>query len=138
MSPGNREPGLGALATSVRQRFGCSSRTHRPHGHAEQEGGLRERLQRGTAQQEQVGGSAPNATHTLSPTGITLTHPLRSFFIVSPTDQQVHCWSWIKKHMPSDPHLHLEDVSWKYTGESTFVVFVYNNNNLLILVITPQ
>uniref|UniRef100_A0A673BYI4 Pyruvate dehydrogenase phosphatase regulatory subunit, mitochondrial n=1 Tax=Sphaeramia orbicularis TaxID=375764 RepID=A0A673BYI4_9TELE len=39
-----------------------------------------------------------------------------SFFIVSPTDQQVHCWSWIKKHMPSDPHLHLEDVSWKYTA----------------------
>ncbi|MEQ2203402.1 hypothetical protein XENOCAPTIV_029585, partial [Xenoophorus captivus] len=40
-----------------------------------------------------------------------------SFFIISPTDQQVHCWSWIKKHMPIDPHLHLEDVSWKYTGE---------------------
>uniref|UniRef100_H3D2X9 Pyruvate dehydrogenase phosphatase regulatory subunit n=1 Tax=Tetraodon nigroviridis TaxID=99883 RepID=H3D2X9_TETNG len=39
-----------------------------------------------------------------------------SFFIVSPTDQQVHCWSWIKRHMPSDPHLHLEDVSWKYTA----------------------
>lgn len=44
--------------------------------------------------------------------------PLRSFFIVSPTDQQVHCWNWIKKHMPSDPQLHLEDVSWKYTGKS--------------------
>lgn len=43
---------------------------------------------------------------------------LRSFFIVSPTDQQVHCWHWIKKHMPSDPQLHLEDVSWKYTGKS--------------------
>ncbi|XP_035483857.1 pyruvate dehydrogenase phosphatase regulatory subunit, mitochondrial [Scophthalmus maximus] len=39
-----------------------------------------------------------------------------SFFIVSPTDQQVHCWSWIKKHMPNDPQLHLEDVSWKYTS----------------------
>ncbi|KAA8595982.1 hypothetical protein FQN60_011273 [Etheostoma spectabile] len=39
-----------------------------------------------------------------------------SFFIVSPTDQQVHCWSWIKKHMPNDPNLHLEDVSWKYTA----------------------
>uniref|UniRef100_A0A7N8WVC2 Pyruvate dehydrogenase phosphatase regulatory subunit, mitochondrial n=2 Tax=Mastacembelus armatus TaxID=205130 RepID=A0A7N8WVC2_9TELE len=39
-----------------------------------------------------------------------------SFFIISPTDQQVHCWSWIKKHMPNDPHLHLEDVSWKYTA----------------------
>lgn len=40
-----------------------------------------------------------------------------SFFIISPTDQQVHCWSWIKSHMPNDPQLHLEDVSWKYTGE---------------------
>ncbi|CAM4585144.1 unnamed protein product [Leuciscus chuanchicus] len=39
-----------------------------------------------------------------------------SFFIISPTDQQVHCWSWIKKHMPNDPQLHLEDVSWKYTA----------------------
>ncbi|KAM9817195.1 pyruvate dehydrogenase phosphatase regulatory subunit, mitochondrial [Neosynchiropus ocellatus] len=39
-----------------------------------------------------------------------------SFFIISPTDQQVHCWSWMKKHMPSDPNLHLEDVSWKYTA----------------------
>ncbi len=42
-----------------------------------------------------------------------------SFFIISPTDQQVHCWSWIKKHMPSDPQLHLEDVSWKYTGQTS-------------------
>uniref|UniRef100_A0A8C7K081 Pyruvate dehydrogenase phosphatase regulatory subunit, mitochondrial n=1 Tax=Oncorhynchus kisutch TaxID=8019 RepID=A0A8C7K081_ONCKI len=39
-----------------------------------------------------------------------------SFFIISPTDQQVHCWSWLKKHMPDDPQLHLEDVSWKYTA----------------------
>lgn len=39
-----------------------------------------------------------------------------SFFIISPTDQQVHCWSWMKQHMPSDPQLHLEDVSWKYTA----------------------
>uniref|UniRef100_A0A674PCX5 Pyruvate dehydrogenase phosphatase regulatory subunit, mitochondrial n=1 Tax=Takifugu rubripes TaxID=31033 RepID=A0A674PCX5_TAKRU len=39
-----------------------------------------------------------------------------NFFIVSPTDQQVHCWSWMKKYMPNDPHLHLEDVSWKYTA----------------------
>uniref|UniRef100_A0A8C9WI10 Pyruvate dehydrogenase phosphatase regulatory subunit, mitochondrial n=1 Tax=Scleropages formosus TaxID=113540 RepID=A0A8C9WI10_SCLFO len=39
-----------------------------------------------------------------------------SFFIISPTDQQVRCWAWIKKHMPSDPQLHLEDVSWKYTA----------------------
>lgn len=42
---------------------------------------------------------------------------VNSFFIISPTDQQVHCWSWIKKHMPNDPQLHLEDVSWKYTGK---------------------
>ncbi|KAJ3592778.1 hypothetical protein NHX12_005117 [Muraenolepis orangiensis] len=39
-----------------------------------------------------------------------------SFFIISPSDQQVHCWSWMKKHMPNDPQLHLEDVSWKYTA----------------------
>ncbi|XP_062860566.1 pyruvate dehydrogenase phosphatase regulatory subunit, mitochondrial isoform X2 [Trichomycterus rosablanca] len=39
-----------------------------------------------------------------------------SFFIISPTDQQVHCWSWIKRHMPNDPQLYLEDVSWKYTA----------------------
>ncbi|MBN3288100.1 PDPR phosphatase, partial [Polyodon spathula] len=38
------------------------------------------------------------------------------FFIISPTDQQVHCWSWIKQHMPSDSHLQLEDVTWKYTA----------------------
>lgn len=50
---------------------------------------------------------------------ITLAYPPCSFFIVSPTDQQVHCWSWMKKHMPNDPHLHLEDVSWKYTGKWT-------------------
>lgn len=68
---------------------------------------------------------------------ITLVQPLRSFFIVSPTDQQVHCWSWIKKYMPSDPHLHLEDVSWKYTGKCTFAVFfcINRNNNILIIVI---
>ncbi|CAL8361217.1 unnamed protein product [Gadus morhua 'NCC'] len=39
-----------------------------------------------------------------------------SFFVISPSDQQVHCWSWMKKHMPNDPQLHLEDVSWKYTA----------------------
>ncbi|MBN3316616.1 PDPR phosphatase, partial [Atractosteus spatula] len=39
-----------------------------------------------------------------------------SFFIISPTDQQVHCWAWIRKHMRSDPQLHLEDVTWKYTA----------------------
>ncbi|RXM31226.1 Pyruvate dehydrogenase phosphatase regulatory subunit, mitochondrial [Acipenser ruthenus] len=38
------------------------------------------------------------------------------FFIISPSDQQVHCWSWIKQHMPSDSQLQLEDVTWKYTA----------------------
>ncbi|XP_028930662.1 pyruvate dehydrogenase phosphatase regulatory subunit, mitochondrial [Ornithorhynchus anatinus] len=40
----------------------------------------------------------------------------RSFFMISPTDQQVHCWSWLKKHMPNDGNLLLEDVTWKYTA----------------------
>eukprot|EP00062_Callorhinchus_milii_P018914 gi/632972865/ref/XP_007902869.1/ PREDICTED: pyruvate dehydrogenase phosphatase regulatory subunit, mitochondrial [Callorhinchus milii] len=40
----------------------------------------------------------------------------RSFFIVSPTDQQVHCWSWLNQHMPKDSQLQLEDVTWKYTA----------------------
>ncbi|XP_078256651.1 pyruvate dehydrogenase phosphatase regulatory subunit, mitochondrial isoform X2 [Rhinoraja longicauda] len=40
----------------------------------------------------------------------------RSFFIISPTDQQVHCWSWLKQHIPKDNQLHLEDVTWKYTA----------------------
>ncbi|XP_025055535.1 pyruvate dehydrogenase phosphatase regulatory subunit, mitochondrial isoform X2 [Alligator sinensis] len=40
----------------------------------------------------------------------------RSFFMISPTDQQVHCWTWLKKHMPSDSNLLLEDVTWKYTA----------------------
>nr|XP_051703249.1 pyruvate dehydrogenase phosphatase regulatory subunit, mitochondrial isoform X3 [Oryctolagus cuniculus] len=40
----------------------------------------------------------------------------RSFFMISPTDQQVHCWAWLKKHMPSDSSLLLEDVTWKYTA----------------------
>ncbi|XP_068116055.1 pyruvate dehydrogenase phosphatase regulatory subunit, mitochondrial [Hyperolius riggenbachi] len=40
----------------------------------------------------------------------------RSFFMISPTDQQVHCWSWLKQHMPSDSDLVLEDVTWKYTA----------------------
>eukprot|EP00064_Thunnus_orientalis_P000623 superscaffoldBa00000033_g624 len=59
-----------------------------------------------------------------------------SFFIVSPTDQQVHCWSWIKKHMPNDPHLHLEDemsvgyangirvMSMTHTGEPGFMLYI--------------
>lgn len=55
-------------------------------------------------------------TLTSRPTNVFFFPPMSSFFIVSPTDQQVHCWSWIKKHMPNDPQLHLEDVSWKYTG----------------------
>nr|XP_003229415.1 PREDICTED: pyruvate dehydrogenase phosphatase regulatory subunit, mitochondrial [Anolis carolinensis] len=40
----------------------------------------------------------------------------RSFFMISPTDQQVHCWAWLKKHMPEDSNLVLEDVTWKYTA----------------------
>ncbi|XP_037372029.1 pyruvate dehydrogenase phosphatase regulatory subunit, mitochondrial [Talpa occidentalis] len=40
----------------------------------------------------------------------------RSFFMISPTDQQVHCWAWLKKHMPEDSNLLLEDVTWKYTA----------------------
>ncbi|KAH0619451.1 hypothetical protein JD844_000094 [Phrynosoma platyrhinos] len=40
----------------------------------------------------------------------------RSFFMISPTDQQVHCWAWLKKHMPEDSSLLLEDVTWKYTA----------------------
>ncbi|XP_026535958.1 pyruvate dehydrogenase phosphatase regulatory subunit, mitochondrial [Notechis scutatus] len=40
----------------------------------------------------------------------------RSFFMISPTDQQVHCWAWLKKHMPEDSNLFLEDVTWKYTA----------------------
>ncbi|KAJ6666141.1 hypothetical protein lerEdw1_001045 [Lerista edwardsae] len=40
----------------------------------------------------------------------------RSFFMISPTDQQVHCWAWLKKHMPDDSNLLLEDVTWKYTA----------------------
>ncbi|ETE58824.1 hypothetical protein L345_15452, partial [Ophiophagus hannah] len=43
----------------------------------------------------------------------------RSFFMISPTDQQVHCWAWLKKHMPEDSNLFLEDVTWKYTGEGS-------------------
>jgi hypothetical protein len=40
--------------------------------------------------------------------------------MISPTDQQVHCWAWLKKYMPKDSNLLLEDVSWKYTGNGTF------------------
>uniref|UniRef100_A0A8D0GQS0 Pyruvate dehydrogenase phosphatase regulatory subunit, mitochondrial n=1 Tax=Sphenodon punctatus TaxID=8508 RepID=A0A8D0GQS0_SPHPU len=40
----------------------------------------------------------------------------RSFFMISPTDQQVHCWAWLKRHMPSDSNLLMEDVTWKYTA----------------------
>lgn len=40
-----------------------------------------------------------------------------SFFMISPTDQQVHCWAWLKKYMPEDSNLILEDVTWKYTGK---------------------
>ena len=37
--------------------------------------------------------------------------------MISPTDQQVHCWAWLKKYMPEDSNLILEDVTWKYTGK---------------------
>uniref|UniRef100_F6ZEM0 Pyruvate dehydrogenase phosphatase regulatory subunit, mitochondrial n=1 Tax=Monodelphis domestica TaxID=13616 RepID=F6ZEM0_MONDO len=40
----------------------------------------------------------------------------RSFFMISPSDQQVHCWSWLKRHMPENDVLFLEDVTWKYTA----------------------
>ncbi|OBS81376.1 hypothetical protein A6R68_20404, partial [Neotoma lepida] len=40
----------------------------------------------------------------------------RSFFMISPTDQQVHCWAWLNKYMPKDSNLLLEDVTWKYTA----------------------
>nr|KAF6286196.1 pyruvate dehydrogenase phosphatase regulatory subunit [Myotis myotis] len=40
----------------------------------------------------------------------------RSFFMISPTDQQVHSWAWLKKHMQLDSNLLLEDVTWKYTA----------------------
>uniref|UniRef100_G3S3Q5 Pyruvate dehydrogenase phosphatase regulatory subunit n=1 Tax=Gorilla gorilla gorilla TaxID=9595 RepID=G3S3Q5_GORGO len=46
----------------------------------------------------------------------------RSFFMISPTDQQVHCWAWLKKHMPKDSNLLLEDVTWKYTGTGVRVL----------------
>ncbi|XP_074055572.1 pyruvate dehydrogenase phosphatase regulatory subunit, mitochondrial isoform X2 [Macrotis lagotis] len=39
-----------------------------------------------------------------------------SFFMISPTDQQVHGWAWFKKHMPENSNLLLEDVTWKYTA----------------------
>lgn len=40
----------------------------------------------------------------------------RSFFMISPTDQQVHCWAWLHKYLPKDSNLLLEDVTWKYTA----------------------
>ncbi|NXN20146.1 PDPR phosphatase, partial [Indicator maculatus] len=40
----------------------------------------------------------------------------RSFFMISPTDQQVHCWAWLKKRLPEDSGLTMEDVTWKYTA----------------------
>ncbi|XP_052022146.1 pyruvate dehydrogenase phosphatase regulatory subunit, mitochondrial isoform X2 [Apodemus sylvaticus] len=40
----------------------------------------------------------------------------RSFFMISPTDQQVHCWAWLNKYLPKDSNLLLEDVTWKYTA----------------------
>ncbi|XP_040981746.1 pyruvate dehydrogenase phosphatase regulatory subunit, mitochondrial isoform X2 [Aquila chrysaetos chrysaetos] len=40
----------------------------------------------------------------------------RSFFMISPTDQQVHCWAWLKNRLPDDSNLTMEDVTWKYTA----------------------
>uniref|UniRef100_A0A8B9Q5N1 Pyruvate dehydrogenase phosphatase regulatory subunit, mitochondrial n=1 Tax=Apteryx owenii TaxID=8824 RepID=A0A8B9Q5N1_APTOW len=40
----------------------------------------------------------------------------RSFFMISPTDQQVHCWAWLKNRLPSNSSLTMEDVTWKYTA----------------------
>lgn len=39
--------------------------------------------------------------------------------MISPTDQQVHCWAWLKNHLPDDSNLVLEDVTWKYTGKKS-------------------
>lgn len=36
--------------------------------------------------------------------------------MISPTDQQVHCWAWLKNRLPNDSNLTMEDVTWKYTG----------------------
>ncbi|KAG8143856.1 hypothetical protein E2320_001002 [Naja naja] len=60
----------------------------------------------------------------------------RSFFMISPTDQQVHCWAWLKKHMPEDSNLFLEDemsvgyangirvMSMTHTGEPGFMLYI--------------
>lgn len=37
--------------------------------------------------------------------------------MISPTDQQVHCWAWLKNRLPDDSNLTMEDVTWKYTGK---------------------
>ncbi|PKU31421.1 pyruvate dehydrogenase phosphatase regulatory mitochondrial [Limosa lapponica baueri] len=39
-----------------------------------------------------------------------------NFFMISPTDQQVHCWAWLKNRLPDDSNLTMEDVTWKYTA----------------------
>lgn len=39
--------------------------------------------------------------------------------MISPTDQQVHCWTWLKNRLPDDSNLVLEDVTWKYTGRKS-------------------
>lgn len=36
--------------------------------------------------------------------------------MISPTDQQVHCWAWLKNRLPNDSNLTMEDVTWKYTA----------------------
>ncbi|KAI1235475.1 hypothetical protein IHE44_0002340, partial [Lamprotornis superbus] len=60
----------------------------------------------------------------------------RSFFMISPTDQQVHCWAWLKNHLPDDSNLVLEDemsvgyangirvMSITHTGEPGFVLYI--------------
>lgn len=39
--------------------------------------------------------------------------------MISPTDQQVHCWAWLKNRLPNDSNLTMEDVTWKYTGRKS-------------------
>jgi len=39
--------------------------------------------------------------------------------MISPTDQQVHCWAWLKNRLPDDSSLTMEDVTWKYTGKKS-------------------
>uniref|UniRef100_A0A672UAE6 Pyruvate dehydrogenase phosphatase regulatory subunit n=1 Tax=Strigops habroptila TaxID=2489341 RepID=A0A672UAE6_STRHB len=38
---------------------------------------------------------------------------LQYFFMISPTDQQVHCWAWLKNRLTDNSNLTMEDVTWK-------------------------